>query len=166
MPLFLLRVPFLLPFLGRSTGLSVASIRAVSSCTSLCINAFSPGKENVPSWINVSSTQRLIRIAVVSCTPKSCAMWKYVRYSRKYSKARSNLSSMLSLLLCPPFRRFCRYLLYDGIHGGPLLSCCFVATYGYSSTSFRSMGISIEFEICYNTYSIQKWEVRLWSGGI
>lgn len=59
--LFLPRiVPFLL-FLGRSTGDSVASTRITSYSISLFSGAFRPGKENVPSRINVSSTHFIPR---------------------------------------------------------------------------------------------------------
>ena len=60
-PLFLAGiVPFLL-FLGRSIGVSVASTRITSYSMSLFSGALRPGREKVPSRINVSSTHLIPR---------------------------------------------------------------------------------------------------------
>ncbi len=61
MPLFLPGIVPPLLFLGRSIGDSVASTRTTSYSISLFRGALRPGSENVPSWINVSSTHLIPR---------------------------------------------------------------------------------------------------------
>jgi hypothetical protein len=58
-----------LSFFGRSTGDSLASIRATSMTMSDLSKAFLPGKANCLSLMRVSATKRLIRWAVLSLTP-------------------------------------------------------------------------------------------------
>ena len=58
-PLFLARVVPFLFFLGRWTGVSVASTRITSILFELAANAFLPGNANSPDLTNVSSTRRI-----------------------------------------------------------------------------------------------------------
>ena len=61
MALLLARVVASLSFFGRSTGDSLASMRAISMTASDFTRAFLPGSANNLSLMSVSSTQRLIR---------------------------------------------------------------------------------------------------------
>lgn len=61
MAFFLARVVATLFFGGRSTGVSVASMRIISSVRSLVTRAFLPGSVNAPLLMSVSSHQRMLR---------------------------------------------------------------------------------------------------------
>jgi hypothetical protein len=67
--LFLARVVAALFFLGRSTGVSVASMRTTSYVRSRRTRAFLPGSVKAPLLISVSSHQRMLRYAVRSLPP-------------------------------------------------------------------------------------------------
>ena len=84
-------------FLGRSIGLSPTSTMTTSHCKLVDVSAFLPGKLNCPDLISLSSTRWTILQTVDSWTPHDLEIWKYVRYSRQYSKAINNWSSIVSL---------------------------------------------------------------------
>ena len=60
MPLLFARIVPSLLFLGRSTGVSVASTRITPISRASRTNAFFPGRVKAPERISVSSTQRIV----------------------------------------------------------------------------------------------------------
>ena len=95
--LFLAAVVAPLLFLGRCTGISVASTTTTSKANCGSCKAFLPGRVNAPQASNALSTWRIVRHTVGSETAYATAMWAWLRYSRQYISVISKRSAAHNL---------------------------------------------------------------------